>query len=160
MTDSPGLAIKIQQKLKLQIKVLLSSLWCVFYRFSLHFHHLPLKKKKLGGFLQGMCMLLLSWQWLIRNGGRSLYSLKSTAKSCSGGEAAELGHRSARKKNLLGSRGEAAEFAATQKDTELTANKTGSKVWFHAARTLQQELATSIFYFCSGFLTLSLLKIY
>lgn len=37
-------------------------------------------------------------------------------------------HRSARKKNLLGSRGEAAEFAATQKDTELTANKTGSKV--------------------------------
>lgn len=45
MTDSPGLAIKIQQKLKLQIKVLLSLLWCVFYRFSLHFSSSSVKKE-------------------------------------------------------------------------------------------------------------------
>lgn len=46
MTDSLGLAIKIRQKLKLQIKVLLSSLWCVFYRFSLHFSSSSFKNEE------------------------------------------------------------------------------------------------------------------
>jgi len=46
MTNSPELAVKIRQKFKLQIKIPLSSLQCVFYRFSLDFSLASFKKIK------------------------------------------------------------------------------------------------------------------
>lgn len=48
------------------------------------------------------------------------------------------------KENLLGSRVESVEIAASQTVAELIAHKTKNKGWFHTARILLEELAISI----------------